>query len=165
MPNPWRNRLALLLIILSFGLLLPGVYLPVLTIEVSPVLPLFGKMELFRETRSILGTVHELYKNGSQLVAVLILVFSVVVPAVKGASLLTALAVRSQDMRLRIHRFIGIIGKWSMADVFVVGILLAYLASGGHQGMSAKLHEGFYYFLGYCLVSILSTQIMKLDKA
>ncbi len=165
MPAIWRNRLAFILIIISFGLLLPGVYLPVLTIEVSPVLPLFGKLELFRETRSILGTVQELYKTDNHLVAILIFVFSVVVPAIKGISLITALIASNERFRQRIHAFIGIIGKWSMADVFVVGILLAYLASGGHQGMSATLHEGFYYFLGYCLVSILSTQMMKLDKA
>ena len=51
-----------------------------------------------------------------------------------------------------------------MADVFVVGVLLAFLATKSDDGIDAKLHEGFYYFLAYCIISILATQLLKIEE-
>jgi uncharacterized paraquat-inducible protein A len=59
------------------------------------------------------------------------------------------------------------ISKWSMADVFVIAIFIAYLAGNGIQesrglvDFQATLGIGFWYFLGYCLVSILGTQLLS----
>ena len=50
-----------------------------------------------------------------------------------------------------------------MADVFVMGIFLAYLATGAAVGVTAQLHEGFWYFLGYCLLSVASAQMMRVE--
>jgi hypothetical protein len=51
-----------------------------------------------------------------------------------------------------------------MADVFVVGIFLAYLASASMQVFKAVLEQGFYFFLGYCLISVLATEFIILKK-
>ena len=48
-----------------------------------------------------------------------------------------------------------------MADVFVVGIMLAFLATRSDDNIEAKLHEGFYYFLAYCMLSILSVVFLR----
>ncbi len=160
-----RNAAAAALIVASFALLVPGVTRPALTLDVAPVLPFLGKMSLLHETRSILGTVRKLYDTGDWLVAGLILFFSVSVPVLKGLLLLYVLAVPTGRMRPAIFRFVGIIGKWSMADVFVMGLFLAYLAGNAVSGMSARLHEGFWFFLGYCLLSVLSTQLMRVEAA
>jgi uncharacterized paraquat-inducible protein A len=56
-----------------------------------------------------------------------------------------------------------IVGKWSMADVFVVGIFIAFLAGQANPNMHAALHHGFYWFLAYCLISILSSQVLRLN--
>src|SRR3954469_9924411 len=127
MTNKSANTVALILILASFGCLIPGLYPPALTLDVSPVLPFLGKMTLFHQTRSILGTVRNLYDTGNLLVAGLILLFSVLVPFAKGLSLLCVLAFRKARFRMPLFRFISAIGKWSMADVFVMGIFLAYL--------------------------------------
>jgi len=53
-----------------------------------------------------------------------------------------------------------------MADVFVIAIFIAFLAGNGlqeNQGLvdfHATLENGFWFFLGYCLVSILATQLL-----
>lgn len=162
---PIRNSIAVVLILASFGLLYPGVTLPALTIDVSPHLPFLGKMSLLHETRSILGTIRKLHESGNELVAALILVFSMVVPAVKGLLLLYVLGFRNGPGRRFLYGVVSLIGKWSMADVFVMGIFLAYLGGNAVGGMSALLHQGFWYFLGYCLLSVLSAQFMKVEPA
>jgi len=160
-----RNVAALVLILASFGLLYPGVTLPALTLDVTPALPFLGKMTLLHETRSILGTVRKLHESGNDLVAGLILCFSIAVPVLKGLLLLYVLAFRKGPGRMALFRLVGAIGKWSMADVFVMGLFLAYLAGNAVSGMTAMLHRGFWYFLGYCLLSVLSAQLMRVEPA
>ena len=54
-----------------------------------------------------------------------------------------------------------------MADVFVMGLLVAYMAgsASGQMGdlltMHAALEPGFYYFLAYCLFSIAAGMVME----
>ncbi len=58
------------------------------------------------------------------------------------------------------------LSKWSMADVFVIAIFIAFLAARATQNSSelvrfdADFGNGFYFFLGYCLLSIASAQLM-----
>jgi len=67
------------------------------------------------------------------LVAVLILLFSVVVPVIKG--LLAAGTLMPVPDKIKDHFMMvgNALSKWSMADVFVVGIFVAYLAANGIQ--------------------------------
>jgi paraquat-inducible protein A len=157
------NAAAAALILASFACLAPGLARPALSLDISPVLPFLGKVDLYHQTRSILGTVRNLYETGNLLVAGLILLFSVIVPCAKGLALLYALAFRRAPGRRAVRGFVALIGKWSMADVFVMGIFLAYLAAGSANGVSATLHDGFWWFLAACLLSVASAQIMRLD--
>jgi paraquat-inducible protein A len=161
MRSKTANGIALVLILASFGCLVPGLSLPALTLDISPVLPFLGKMAIFHQTRSIIGTIRNLYDTGNLLVAGLILLFSVVVPFAKGLSLLYVLALPRAPFRMPLFRLVALIGKWSMADVFVMGIFLAFLAGRAAEGVSAVLHEGFWWFLGYCLLSVASAQFMR----
>lgn len=126
-----------------------------------------GTINAFDKTRSILGTAHELYANGHLPVAVLIIVFSVVVPLIKALILLAILLPVSDKIRGVLLWVSNAISKWSMADVFVIAIFIAYLAGNGIQenrglvDFEASLGIGFWYFLGYCLVSILGTQVLS----
>jgi uncharacterized paraquat-inducible protein A len=156
-----RNAVALLLILASFACLAPGLSRPALTLDIAPVLPFLGKVAIYHQTRSILGTVRNLYDTGNLLVAGLILLFSVIVPCAKALALLYVLALRRAPGRRLAHRFVSLIGKWSMADVFVMGIFLAYLAAGSAAGVSAQLESGFWYFLAACLLSVASAQILR----
>lgn len=156
-----KNRIAALLILVSFGLLIPGLIKPLLTITAS--IELMGiKRELFTETRSIVQTVRSLHESGNDFVAGLILLFSIVVPFAKGLALLVALALRDRANRQRIRRFIDSISKWSMADVFLVGVYVAYLSAKATDNLDAEIHSGFYFFAAYCLVSIASLYFVRL---
>jgi paraquat-inducible protein A len=157
------NPIALFLLAAAFACLIPGLYLPALTLDISPVLPFLGKMAIYHQTRSIVGTIRNLYDTGNALVAGLILLFSVVVPFAKGLLLAYVLAWKKAPGRLRLYRWVSAIGKWSMADVFVMGVFLAFLAAGAANGVTARLETGFWYFLGYCLLSVASAQAMRVD--
>ena len=134
---------------------------------VVQTLDVTGTVDAFDKTRSIIGTAEELYNNGHLPVALLIIVFSVGVPTLK-ALLLLALDISMQDKtRSYLLTVSNAISKWSMADVFVIAIFIAYLAGNGIQesrglvDFKATLGIGFWYFLGYCLVSILGTQLLS----
>lgn len=125
-----------------------------------------GRIPAYEKTRSILGTVKELADSKSYLVAFLIMMFSVIVPVTKGVLILTTY-IKKHGRTADIGRKISnIISKWSMADVFVVAIIVAYMAANATQrsdeifSLSAVFGPGFYFFLSYCLLSILSAQLL-----
>lgn len=155
--------MALILILVSLVCLYPGLVKPILSIKIGVDLPIVGSINLHDTKQSIIGTVKTLHRNNNTLVAFLILLFSVVVPILKAVLLLVVLLFKKLKGRQTLHKFVSVIGKWSMADVFVVGVMLAFLATRSDDNIHAQLHEGFYYFLAYCLISILAYQIMKVD--
>jgi len=229
--NPTANRpLALALIVVSMALLIPGLFLPVLTIRgvltregVARVAPMMlekgltdetiavlkammnpsiigfieatggdvrkivieklgpqisasleknvPEVEVYQQTRSIIGAVRRLYEVGSPIPATLILLFSVIVPFGKAALVVGALFMSSRRSRYLTLRFVETIAKWSMADVFVVAILIAYLAAQASTAptsgpdaapallaFTAHFGPGFYWFAAYCLFSLASQQ-------
>ncbi|MGK0387455.1 MAG: paraquat-inducible protein A [Maribacter sp.] len=159
-----RNIVATVLILVSLGCLYPGLTRNVLTIQVGATLPLIGEVNLYSATRSILGTITELRKDDNTFVAFLILFFSVIIPIFKTISLLIVLLAKNFEGRKPLYKFVVMISKWSMADVFVVGVFLSFLATRSNKDINAWLHDGFYFFLAYCLISILATQIMDIEE-
>ena len=125
-----------------------------------------GNIDAFTKTNSILGTAKELYNNNHLPVAALILLFSVGVPVLKAVLLIGAHLPFKRILQQRLLWISGISSKWSMADVFVVAIFVSFLAANGLQeskglvDFRSELGVGFYYFLAYCLVSILGTQLL-----
>ena len=127
-----------------------------------------GNIDAFDKTRSIIATAQELHANGHLPVALLIVLFSVIVPLIKALILLSLLLPLSDKASSRLLWTSNAISKWSMADVFVIAIFIAFLASNGIQEnrglveFQASLGVGFWYFLGYCLLSILGTQVLSM---
>ena len=182
-----RNKLSLFLTLLSFGLLIPGITLPMFHLKVSgAVKSSLANLDLnvLDQSRSILETVKDLWTYDQYLASFLIFLFSIVVPVLKGISLLSHLLLKNTSaFRSKLSAFMKRIAKWSMADVFVVATFLAYLSTAGtpseslHNmdlfGMKVKfktllsfnsfLGVGFYYFLGYCLSSLLAFELYR-DK-
>ena len=132
-----------------------------LTIKVGKELPFIGQVDLYEATQSIMQTVEYLFVDQNYLVAALIFIFSVVVPVAKIILLLVVLFSVNEKLSELMLKFVSAIGKWSMADVFVVSIFMAFLASKSNEAVSATLHEGYYYFTAYCLLSILGTQLIE----
>ena len=133
---------------------------------VADTLEVSGSIDAFNKTRSILGTAEELYTNNHVLVAVLIITFSVIVPLIKALVLICAVTPIKTRYRQILLAISNNISKWSMADVFVIAIFIAFLAGNGireNNGLvdfEATLGRGFWYFLCYCLISILGTQVL-----
>lgn len=161
-PMSARNITALVLILASFVVLVPGLTKPLLTITASVQILGFGG-EIFRETRSILQSIKTLHENGYDFVAGLILFFSVIVPVVKGLLLITALVLKDAKTRFNIYLFVRNISKWSMADVFVVGVFVAFLSAQASSNLAAIIEAGFYFFAAYCLISLAALQFLKFE--
>ncbi len=159
-----RNWIAFVLILASLACLYPGLFQPVMQISIIPRLPLVGEITLYESTQSILKTIETLYTNNNKLAAILILLFSVIVPILKAVILLLVLFLKNIGSRKKWFDFVRVIGKWSMADVFVVGIFLAFLATKSNDGFHAEIQAGFYYFLAYCLISLVAIQVMKVEE-
>ena len=155
-----RNIIALVLVLLSFVLLIPGLTWPLITISAS--LTFMGNtMEIFNQTRSILQSIEDLHESNNDFVAALILLFSVIVPFIKGAMLGAAALVKDSVRRYQLYAFVRSISKWAMADVFAMGVYVAYLASKAAVNLDAEVRIGFYFFVAYCLVSLLALQFMS----
>jgi hypothetical protein len=126
-------------------------------------------VEVFQQTRSIVGSVRRLYEVGSPAPATLILLFSVIVPLAKTALVGWAVFAAAGEQRRRILSGVEAIAKWSMADVFVVALFVTYLAAMASQSapaagpplvaFTAEFGAGFYWFTAYCLFSLASQQL------
>ena len=151
-----RNAAAALLILVSFVILVPGLWLPMVTIRAS-----FAGREVFTLTRSILQAINSLYESGNYIVASMILLFSVLIPVGKGLLLIFAYVARSFTVKDRIHRFVARIHKWSMGDVFIVGTYVAVFAAKATDALGAQIESGFYYFASYCIVSLIAIELTR----
>ena len=149
-----RNTISFILLLVSFVLLYLGVSEPMMTISAE-----YAGREVFNYKQSILQAVETLYDGGYYLVSFLILFFSVMIPVLKGVVILWVFFFGEVASKTSAHNFIFRIGRWSMADVFAVGAFIAYLGSKASGMLDATLEIGFYYFTGYCLISLLSLQI------
>jgi paraquat-inducible protein A len=198
----FRNKFAFFLSLVSLLFLFPGIYLSMLTVStkgsINTQVPHLQAgflgiptvqgtehhrmtLRIFDTTRSILKTVHDLWKRHYFFVASMIFLFSVIVPIIKGLLVTCMFFSKNSAIRTRIFVFVKSIGKWSMCDVFIVAIFLAYLSTGATDaesvknitmmgysinvdvltGMHAHLQIGFWCFLTYCLLSLLALQLYE----
>jgi hypothetical protein len=178
-----KKHLGFGLNLLALGLFFPGILLTMFTMDMEMQALLSGSSlssSLIDKELSIMATVEELWQGERFLVAALIFGFSVCVPLLKTSLVTIGYFIKNQVRAERLYNFVGIIGKWSMADVFVVAIFLAILSTNHADTASAKslsvfgfsinlelstqtlsaVGEGFYYFLGYCLLSLLGSQLL-----
>ena len=119
---------------------------------------------VYVQTQTIVVTIRYLLENGGYLAGGLLLVFSIGVPL--GKIVLFAIALHSGPTRRhKLLSLINVIGKWSMADVFVVAIYTAYLGARSSVGVGQPVHfeteygPGFYWFAAYCVVSLAAQQV------
>jgi len=143
----------------------------------------FKNQVLFFQAKSILDVVKVLIKQpavDSMLVGILILVFSILFPLMKLAS--TGIHLLSKR-KLAENRFIKYFafqsGKWSMADVIVIAILMAYIGLNGLleselAGLNIKtgpltvlttnntaLQPGYIIFISFVLYGLVLSTILK----
>ncbi len=180
-----------LLILASFCLLLGGITTPMIDLEARIdllTLKLMGEDVIFRDniiffqSKSITDVVRILIEEGSLrmiFVGILVFTFSIIFP---GGKLISSLLYSYHVGNLRENRLIRFFviksGKWSMADVFVVAIFMAYIGFNGIIGSQldqltqaarpveifttngTRLLGGFYLFLIFCISSLLLSEMI-----
>lgn len=190
-PGLDRYQLSLLtgatLILLAGGILTPMIEIEARISELrlqllgEPVV--FTDQVLYFQTKSVFDVVSILVRTGGAdmiLVAVLIVLFSVIFPALKVlASYVYYYDLRGLRHSAPVHFFALRSAKWSMADVLVISIFMAYIGFSGLVGSqlgtlrrAAKAVEvlttngtvlapGFYLFLGFVLASLLLSSLLE----
>jgi hypothetical protein len=132
-----------------------GLLAPVMSMSVAPTFPILGRVFLAFKSRTIISAIVALFASGNWFPATLVTLFSVLMPATKIA--VAGVALRTgHEKRKSIKNALDAIGKWSMADVFVVALFLACLAlNATDPSTSARPLWGFYFFSAYCIISMI----------
>lgn len=194
----FRKRLelhaTLFVMSLLFAFILLAVGISASMIEVDARIPavdftllgehiVFKDQVLFFQTKSILDVVHVLMTQPdaqSKAVGILILVFSILFPVTKLMSTGIHLLANRRWAESRFVRYFAFeSGKWSMADVIVIAILMAYIGLNGLlQQQLARMHvpsdsltiiatnntalqPGYIIFISYVLYGLVLSTILK----
>lgn len=170
--------------LLALFLFIPGIVLPMFSLSMEMTANVSGtglSSTLIDKELSLIMTVKELFHDDRFLVALLIFIFSICIPILKTLLITIAFWKREQVIEKKIISFIVSIGKWSMADVFVVAIFLAVLSTNHAETATAQqlvlfgfkfnlllssettslIGQGFYYFTAYCLLSLTGTHLYQ----
>ena len=108
--------------------------------------------------QTIWSVIRTLFKTGETRIAILILVFSIVFPMTKIA---LALRCSRANPDPKMLQFLQLTSKWSMVDVFVVGLIIAFFQSKEFSfGFTAEI--GVYLFAAGALLS--SVAIILIEK-
>lgn len=141
--NVMPGALAALLLAVAAASFMLGITLPIMRLE---------RFFILSDSYSLIEMVKALFADGEVLLALIILVFSILLPALK-IILLSFLLVCAREHVLAgaVQRLAGALGKWSMLDVLVVALVIFAARTSGVA--SALSEPGLYFF---CL-SVLAT--------
>lgn len=182
------------LMLFSITMLLGGILSPMIEVEVritqldatllgTPIQ--FHDQSMYYRSKSVFEvftTLIEMHQPAMSLVAILVLLFSVVFPALKMLALAASLVRPSLLRTSRIVRLLAFqLSKWSMADVMALAIFMSFVAFNGviESGLagiraepavqqlviptdSSRILPGYYLFVGFCVASIYLSK--KLEK-
>ena len=179
-----KLHLGFALNLIAIALFIPGILLPMFSLSMEMTANVAStslSSELINKELSLLQTIQELWQGDRLLVAGLIFLFSVCIPLMKSLLVSWVYFKKDVDLEKRIYCFVNKIGKWSMADVFVVAIFLAMLSTNHSETANSKalvmfgfkmdllissetlshVGVGFYYFTSYCILSLLASQFSQ----
>jgi uncharacterized paraquat-inducible protein A len=179
-----KTHLGFYVNLIAIFLFIPGIFLPMFFLQMDVSANISGPAltsQLINKELSLLTTIQELWQHDRLLVAALIFIFSICIPLLKTCLVAWSYFKRNTQIEKKIINFVGAIGKWSMADVFVVAIFLAVLSTNHSETanqqtlsiMGFKLNlmissetlssvgQGFYFFTAYCLLSLIGTQLSQ----
>lgn len=137
------------LLLISSGLLLAGLFLPMLTIT---------QFVVISNEFSVISGISELWKAGQYLLFVVIGCFSVIIPLAKIALLFKLLQSdeKPHPIKMKLLRLMHDYGRWAMLDVMVVAMLIVTVKMGAIA--SIQIHPGLYVFGAAVLLIMLTTQ-------
>lgn len=148
MKPVWNTLTANVLLLLSFGLFILGVFSPLMTVK---------KWFLFANTFSLLSGLTQLVQAGHYVLFLIVVTFSLIMPLVKMS--LVAFVNNASSWTTastsRVLHWLSLCGKWSMIEVFIVAILVVV---GKVRGMAAvDVHYGLYAFAASVILLHIAT--------
>ena len=157
--------------------------LPKVTLNLLGSTIRYGDQVLFYQSKSILEVVDLLLDTSnwdSQLVGYLILAFSIIFPIIKTiCTIISTYVGKKNDLFFKAAAYLG---KWSMADVFVVALFMAYIGFNGMLGAQMNqfagsgsgysvttydetvLRPGALFFAGFVLISLIVSTLLVYFK-
>ena len=192
-PGKLTRGAVAVLMLFCIAMLAGGVLSPMLEVEVrvtkldatllgSPIE--FRDQSLYYQSKTVLEVCQTLIEMGRPemtLVGVLVILFSVVFPALKMLALGACLF---RPALLRTNRLVRLLAfelsKWSMADVMALAIFMSFVAfngviESGWDGVRAmpgiqqvsfptnasRILPGYYLFIGFCVSSIFLSKKLE----
>lgn len=146
----------------AFMTLALGLITPIFMVTIHKEVEYLGDVVLSFESKGVIGSIEKLIDSGDVVVAIVIFLFSVLIPLLKVFSLFFVSLFIQSRFAHSIIKFFKIIGKWSMVDVFVVAVFLVYLTANNADVSRAEIEVGLYFFLAYVIVSMLMS--LSADK-
>lgn len=146
-PRDVMSALVLALAAASFVL---GIALPIVKLN---------RFFFFTDAHSILSMIRGLFVQGELLLGLIILLFSVVLPAAKILALSWHLAGgRKRARPAAVAVLVGAIGKWSMLDVLLVAIVIFAVKTSGLG--TATSQPGLYFFTASVALTMLAAAMV-----
>ncbi len=139
-----------------------GLLMPIMMMSIHKDVQYIGEVVLMMESKGVLGSIAKLFESHDYVVGGALLLFSILLPLLKTLSMLfVALFIKNKSAQT-VVQFFKMLGKWSMADVFVVATFLVYLSGSNGEMSRAEVQVGLYFFLAYVILSMLAS--LSADK-
>ena len=148
--HPRHARIIPAALLLSTVLLLVGLSLPLLETHQQLL------WKKWQSSYSVWAGVVALWHERDYFLAAVLFFFSIVFPILKLVALAVIWFVRLVDaQRDHLLHSLGLLGKWSMLDVFVVAILIVLVKLGPLARVEPR--TGVYFFTAAIVASMLTT--------
>lgn len=181
------------LMLFSVTMLVGGILSPMIEVEVritrldatllgTPIE--FRDQSMYYRSKTVFEvsqTLFQMHRPEMSLVGVLVLLFSVVFPALKMLAVSASLFRPSLLRKSRIVRLLAFdLSKWSMADVMALAIFMSFVAFNGviESGLagiraepavqqlviptnSSTILPGYYLFIGFCVAGIILSKMLE----
>lgn len=137
-----------LVLLTSAVLLFFGLFLPVITLK---------ELVFWTHTFSVLTGITSLFHEKQYFLGVIIFFFSIVFPIFKLAILaIIWFSKLVEEQRASFLYWLGVLGKWSMLDVFVIAVTIVVTKISTFA--EAQAETGIYFFGGSILLAMLITE-------
>ncbi|CAE7194171.1 dnaJ, partial [Symbiodinium necroappetens] len=154
-----KTLLCLIALTAAYAFLIPGIVTKMFSAKA-----VVGASVVLDVEKSTLGLIVMLFQNGMLLPALIILGYSVLMPFAK---LVVFISYAHPALRIRglsspgAVRAVQKISKWATVDVFTAGTICGLFCQP-HLYLEIKLHDGFYYFMSYCVLSVVGALLIPL---
>lgn len=167
-----KKTIGLVLLLISLVCLVLGLVYPFMTIAIQVDMGNDGNFltniiggaieEKMNKTTTynIPQAMQMLFTQKQYFVGILIGLFALVLPSVKTILSFVFLYTKNN----KVYHFINGIGKFAMADVFCVGVFIAFLYTRFNSSLKADIQIGYYWFAFYVILNIISVILLKPSK-